>query len=186
MEKFLWSAEGSEALAMAAHVTPKIMGKEFSLNFVSLRIDAAVGILPVRMVDSAYIRIFFHRLKESTLGKKIVVRKATMITKWLKEKVGFCLDNLVELDGIAKSFGNNSYSNSGALARKITNGPYCKRASRFSGTYVPSAPAIQHERIRVSLFYEFTCMAGHLVKQAKCFVPGRDLEDEEDEEDWYK
>ena len=42
-----------------------------------------------------------------------------------------------------------------AMVEKVVGGTWCRRASNFGGTVIPSAVALSHRAIRVTLIYEF-------------------------------
>ena len=66
----------------------------------------------------------------------------------------FSFSNLVDVDEAAESLGWKDRSWQG-LSHKLTGGPMCNRAKSLPRGTRPSYVAILHERIRVSLLYEF-------------------------------
>ena len=75
-------------------------------------------------------------------------RKQTCLEtfKWCPEQVVDVLDVARE-NGVTPSVD--------AMTERTVGGSFCRRASKFPSTVIPSAPALNHRAIRVTLFYEF-------------------------------
>jgi len=83
----------------------------------------------------------------------------------------FSFSNFVNLDEAAKSLGWKDRSWKG-LSQKLTGGPICNRAKSHPRGTRPSHMAILHERIRVSLLYEFARRNSGFFDQARGWPNG--------------
>ena len=78
----------------------------------------------------------WHARKDACLGT----------LDWVPEQV-------VDVQQLAREIGIGDTLD--AITEKTVGGNFCRRASQFPHTVMPSAPALHHRAIRVTLFYEF-------------------------------
>ena len=76
-------------------------------------------------------------------------RRAYLVEKTFKWKPG----NVI--DALDVAHRHDMTATLDAMTEKVVGGAFCRRASDFSGNVVPSAAALEHRAMRITLIYEF-------------------------------
>ena len=103
--------------------------------------------------------VLFPEMLEPVVNALKADPKLAIVYQWQRRKKT-CLEVLrwapeqtVDALDVAKEIGI-TVSIDGITERTV-GGAFCRRASKIPATVIPSAPALQHRAIRVTLFYEF-------------------------------
>lgn len=129
----------------------KFVAKRFPL--LTLRTDNRMIVLSLSLMQDQYVEDFLRRLRTATRDKRLLMRDPVQLHELArKHNQDFC--NLVDADVIAKSKGWSVRSWE-AYCEEIAGGQMCVRATVIPSMAGPSEVALQHERIRISLLYEF-------------------------------
>ena len=113
--------------------------------------DTFIMISPPEYGDR--LKEFVRRLRKCTLGRRILVKDPTHFHDFA---LPFCkpFEGIIDMDDVAKRAKCDNRSWDG-LSREITKGAMCVRGSMMSGSAYPSVVAQEHEKLRLSLMYEF-------------------------------
>ena len=112
--------------------------------------------------------------------------KPTFVFRWGRRQKA-CLDlfgwtpsELHEMEKVAKGRGVGDGFDD--VTERTVGGAFCKRAGWFSGQVIPSAQALEHRAIRVTLIYEFVVKELKLRERTEKRKPSRYDRKEEPEE----
>ena len=166
MTSFMHHVKSSQIVAALLQINnlPSIGIRE-QPQFLSIRADNAVGILPlIPRVETDYLHRFFKQLKKFTgAASTDIVMLAPdslvdfMASRRVKETFGNLKDVLKAMpksneDDDDEGLYDHVFSK---LASRVTNGDFCHRASVFTLSRDSSTEAWRHEKIRVSLLYGY-------------------------------
>ena len=96
---------------------------------------------------------FMRRAKTTATGRRILVKDPPHFHEWV---IPHCrpFTSVVDMDMVAKYVRVDNFTWEG-LSQHLTEGPMCMRGSFMPGSAKPSEAAIEHEKIRLSMMYEF-------------------------------
>ena len=123
--------------------------------------DGRIGLFTFAFPEKIYF--FIPRLSSRvTLRVKEILRAnpiPVIVYKWEKERnlckntLGWTPEKLIVAASVASE--NNVPRTLDSFAVRLVQAPYCRRASNFTDTVVPSSEALVHRAIKACLIYDF-------------------------------
>ena len=136
--------------------THRFMAKSFPLW--SIRTDKSVVILTLSLMQDHHIADFLRKFQAATDKKRLLMRDTTQMQEFSK-KFNRHFSNLVDADKMAKDRGWTAGIWQ-AFCENMVGGELCRRASLIPSGARLSEEALSHEKIRLSLLYEFYAKFG--------------------------
>ena len=138
----------------------KFMAKRFPLWT-----DKGKIVLSLSSMQDHHIADFLHKFQAAAREKRLLMRDTTQMQEFAK-KHGRRFGNLVDADVVAKEQGWTT-RNWDMFCEHMVGGSMCQRASLIPSSARLSEEALLHEKIRVSLLYEFYVQIGEDIENCQ-------------------
>ena len=154
-------AEAGEAIRsvyksklLAVHVTATAK-KYFTREMTTLavRTDDAAIFLCLGVMQERHVSNFLSKMKNGAFDRAILGKDVSNFYS-LANQYNLKFQNVVDLDVVAKRLGWKGVT-WGNICEKLTSGPFCHRASIPASRVRLSEVALEHEKSRLALLYEF-------------------------------
>ena len=179
MSSFMHHVKSSKIVAalLQTNDLPAIGVRE-QPQFLSIRVDNAVGVLPlIPRVETDYLHRFFRQLKKFTGAAStdiVTLAPDSLVDFMASRRVKESFGNLKDVEKAMPK--TNEYDEEGhasvfsKLSSRLTNGEFCHRASVFTLSRDSSTEAFRHEKIRVSLLYGYAKKYDNWIAKTSRFI----------------
>ena len=160
-------------MASISNVKLKDLQKSKKPIILSFRSDDAYIVISIHTLGDERLSDFLRRLRERVSGRRILVKDPTHFHD-LALTYDRPFSGIVDMDDAAKKVGCDARSWDG-LSRFITKDAMCMRGAFLAGSVIPSEVAREHDKLRLTLMYEFLRRHAEQIARVKESPPSAKL-----------